>query len=424
MSSQKSSGNGFFQFCRQKQRDNPSWSALSPPDLVELCSPLWCGLSVEGRSRYGRACREAGGGGVTKGGFDSYGRPLVQLVNRSRQKELELEKMKADIKSRVDRALMNHQLEDETFFLLHTNVFCLTAEGGVVPAELSLARVSLRKGVEEIYQEFIEPGTLPKGYRADCTENSASTHKIPLDLALFNGNYQQIVEEMLEFLLALPDSGELPPLYCLPKYKDQNQQVLAWLLDRVQTDLADEVAFKLYSLPVLLYELAREENRSTDTSLSMSSLSGCDTKVPTISLAEAQLDRDMFIYTPGLSCSWHEEVETSYCTSAKVTGWSYMMFSLCCPLYGLELLPGKHVPAVEEMAKIGPESVTTTMSVCSGETGVSREMGRDVTREERDNPLKAWQKATKKLTTSLDEWERFGYQEQSSTDLSSEKWGH
>ena len=154
----KKSGNGFIQFCRQKQRDTPGWSALSTPELVELCNPLWS-------SKQG-----------VRGGFDSYGRPLVQLVIQARQEGLEVENMKTDIKSRVDRALMNHQLEDETFYLLHTNVFCLTAEGGVVPAELSLARVSLRQGVEEMYQEFIEPGTLPKGYRADCTENSTATH--------------------------------------------------------------------------------------------------------------------------------------------------------------------------------------------------------------------------------------------------------
>ena len=109
-------------------------------------------------------------------------------------------------------------MEDEHFYIVHTNDFCLTAKGGVVPAELSLARMFLRKVVEEAYHVFIEPGTLPKGYRADCSENSNSAHKIPLDLPLFNGNYQQIVEEMLEFLLAFPDCGEMPPLYCLPRY--------------------------------------------------------------------------------------------------------------------------------------------------------------------------------------------------------------
>ena len=207
------------------------------------------------------------------------------------------------------------------------------------------------------------------------------------------------------------------------EYKRQNQLVLDWLLDKAQDDLALGVQFKLYSLRVLLYEMAREENRSTDTSISMSSLSGCDTKVPTISIAEAQLDRDLFIFIPGLSCSWHEDVETSHCTSATVSRWSFMMFSLCCPLYGLELLPGKHLPAVE-MTRSGAGSVTTTTSVCSGETGVSREMRSDVTKEnERDHPLKAWQKASKKLATSLEEWERFGYQEQPSTDMSSEKGG-
>ena len=151
-SRKKNSGNGFFQFCLHKQRDNQSLSGLSPPELVEFCSPLWCSLNMEERSRFSRECMEEGGGGLVKGGYDSYGRPLAQLVNRSRQEGLELENMKIDIKSRVDRALINQHLEDEVFYLLHTNVFCLTAEGGVVPAELSLARVSLRQGVEEIYQ--------------------------------------------------------------------------------------------------------------------------------------------------------------------------------------------------------------------------------------------------------------------------------
>ena len=111
----------------------------------------------------------------------------------------------------------------------------------------------------------------------------------------------------------------------------------------------------------------------------MPSLSGCDTKVSSISIAEVQLDRDIFIYTPGLSCSWHKDVETSQCTTTMVSRWSYMMFSLCCPLYGLELVPGKHCP-VGEMTSSLAGSITTTMSICLGDTGFSREMGRDVTR--------------------------------------------
>ena len=90
------------------------------------------------------------GRGVVWGGFDFHGRPLEQIVNRgrARQEGIELENMKSDIKAKVDRASMNQKMEEECFYLLHTNVFSITAEGGVVPAEMSLARVSLRQGVE------------------------------------------------------------------------------------------------------------------------------------------------------------------------------------------------------------------------------------------------------------------------------------
>ena len=45
----------------------------------------------------------------------------------------------------------------------------------------------------------------------------------------------------------------------------------------------------------------------------------------------------------------------------------YIIISLCCPLYGLEPVPGKHCP-VETIAG----SITTTMSICSVVTGSSR----------------------------------------------------
>ena len=164
-------------------------------ERVEHCSPLWYNLAMEGRSRYSRDSREALGWEVAREGFDSYGRPLEQIVNRARQEGIEQENMKADINSKVDRAQMNQKVEGECFYIPHTNVFCLPAKGGVVPDDLSLARMTLRKGVEEVYHVFIDPGTLPPlGNRVDCTEIfKAIITKIPLDLALFNGNYQQIV---------------------------------------------------------------------------------------------------------------------------------------------------------------------------------------------------------------------------------------
>lgn len=42
-------------------------------------------------------------------------------------------------------------------------------------------------------------------------------------------------------------------------------------------------------------------------------------RVPTVSLAEAQLERDLYIYVSELDCDWHREnVETMHCTSASL----------------------------------------------------------------------------------------------------------
>ena len=51
------------------------------------------------------------------------------------------------------------------------------------------------------------------------------------------------------------------------------------------------------------------------------------------------------------------------------------------------------------------------------------EMVRDVKGEEEDHPLKAWKKANRKLANSVEEWDRFGYQEQQNADISCEKGG-
>ena len=85
-------------------------------------------------------------------------------------------------------------LETKMFYLLTTSVFCVTAEKQIVPAELSLARFSLKAGVVGTYQVLVEPGTVPRGYLADCVANSLATHHIPVDHPGLCGDYNQILE--------------------------------------------------------------------------------------------------------------------------------------------------------------------------------------------------------------------------------------
>lgn len=274
---------------------------------------------------------------------------------RQREEQRKTEMMKLDIKEKIELAKREDRLEDSTFYILHTNIFCFTSEKEIVPAELSLAKFTLKEGVHsidkvygEVYHVFIEPGQIPRGYMRDCLANSKATHKIPLDFNQFVGDYSRIIEDILEILLE-NDEG-IPPLYCLPKYFTQNQMVLEWLIRKSGTELITKDDLRVYSLPHLLYEMTREGEESVDTSRgsSLSSGSLVRNRVPTLALAEAQLDRDTFMLMPGMSCRWHTEVESLHCCQAQVLSWAYILFSLVCPLLSIPMLPGRHRPEDEE----------------------------------------------------------------------------
>ena len=283
------------------------------------------------------------------GGMDCFGRSMAVQVKIQREEDLKLEKMKNEIKKVVERANCTQNLEEKVFCVLSTSVFCFTAEKEVVPAELSLARISLKQGIIDVYQVFIEPGTIPKGYRSDCMANSAATHKIPLDFNQFNGDYNNILEDILEVMLKDEVEDGLPPLYCMPKLLSQNRLIMNWLIKKSRTNLIEEDEFKFHSLPILLFEMTRETNKSLDSSFTtLSSVSLIKNRVPTLAIAEAQLDRDTFMYMPGMCCDWHQEMETIHCTKASVLGWSYILFSLVCPLYAIPMASISHMPVGEE----------------------------------------------------------------------------
>ena len=249
---------------------------------------------------------------------DAFGRSLAENLKRKQEGATKTEKMKAEIREVVELAKMEDRLEDAPFYIVHTNIFCMTAEKDIVPAELSLAKLSLREGVQsidkvygEVYQVFIEPGPVPRGYLGDCLANSKATHKIPLDFHSFVGDYKRIIEDILEILME-EDKG-LPPIYCMPKHITQNRLVLEWLIDKSGTDLIAKEELRLYSLPDLLHQMTRasdvDTSLDTSTASSVSSVSLVRNRVPTVALAEAQLDRDTFMLMPRMSCSWHTEVQ-------------------------------------------------------------------------------------------------------------------
>jgi len=280
-----------------------------------------------------------------KGGFDSYGRPLEQVLSREAQEQVAEERRRGETREWVEERAFRGDLATATFYVIQANVFCLTEEKGVVPAEVCLARVSLQAGVEEVHHEFLDHGPLPLGYRADCLANSRRTHRIPLDLDIANGEYSSILADIRAFLGMEEQESRPPPLYLLPAHRHQTAMVLAWLHARAG---AATSPFLLYSLATLLFHLARVGRE-------------VGTEVPTEILAEVQLDRDVFLYTAGMACRWHqEEDETVYCSVAVVRRWCYILLHICNPRHHLELLPGRHLPPRPPSSRATSSASTTS----------------------------------------------------------------
>ena len=90
------------------------------------------------------------------------------------------------------------------------------------------------------------------------------------------------------------DDSRVPPLYCDPKQFGQNMLVLDWLLEKANSDLTDDIEFRLYSLPALLFYMVKVATSEVNSSASRSRTSSRITevnKVPSVSIAEAHLNR-------------------------------------------------------------------------------------------------------------------------------------
>ena len=131
----------------------------------------------------------------------------------------------------------------------------------------------------------------------------------------------------------MTSSGKAPPVYILPKFRLQTQRVIRWLQEKAGK--TSNTSINISSLPCLLFHLARVGK----------DIPGC-VYVPSENLAEVQLDRDVFLYTVGMACAWHQEHdETVHCSAALVRRWAFILCHICCPRHDLELLPGRHKPS-------------------------------------------------------------------------------
>ena len=155
----------------------------------------------------------------------------------------------------------------------------------------------------------------------------------------------------------------LPPLYCNPGDFGQNQLFLDWILEKSCSTMMGNTKFQLFSLPALLYCLYNSSQLTEEEE------EGRKSQVPSLVVAETQLNRNTFMYQTD-TCLWHSEGQPGryYCCKATVLAWSYILLSLVCPLHSLPLLENSHYPYGYSDPQLTRSSVKSSVSLSDIQT--------------------------------------------------------
>ncbi|KAJ9583312.1 hypothetical protein L9F63_022329 [Diploptera punctata] len=218
-----------------------------------------------------------------------------------------------------------------TFHVIHVNYYYFLGSV-LIPCEVAIAEFSIMDGVRKVFHTLINPGELPLGVAFDAECHSANSHQIPLPPSelICESNYTKIQEDIKKFMMI---KNFMPPLYT---HSEDNFAAVKTFLQNLyesNCDFQQEDEFRVYPLPNLFYEL---KNACTG---------GKNLENFSFDYAKNELEKDIFLYTKGISCTFHEQTEAiEHCSLSRVQRWSYTVVGSCCRDLGIEILPKKHFP--------------------------------------------------------------------------------
>ncbi|XP_057321076.1 protein maelstrom homolog [Microplitis mediator] len=333
----KTQKNGFYYFMldfkRREERKGIKFNDLKEVQNNPKCDQEWKALSVEEKQKYyDKAKKNKAGAEETRAGLEKSVRLLEKQQIDQRTYEM---RMKYYIDNTIEEAYTFNRLDLMSFYFIHVNWYYtkIDADNVVdyIPAEFSVIEFSLSEGIKRCYHEIIKI-VVERGYSREALEHSEATHKIPAHNQGETSDYKDLYNKFLDFISHGDRSMKrFPPLYTSRKMKT----VVPCLFERM-TAAADvsRVTFDLFSLEYLFGTLMLYLNEEFPES---------GNRVP---LAEAELEKDAFVWTPNIECTYHSQVAGTgpYCSQSIVTQWVFTFCDYCCPLLKIEMINGKHCP--------------------------------------------------------------------------------
>ncbi|KAL1116320.1 hypothetical protein AAG570_005815 [Ranatra chinensis] len=320
-------------------------------EVATFASSMWNEMGSDERMPYNRMAmdmKRQRGDDLTKK-FTSLGVSYATLDAEEREQEEALQEMTATVKNLVRSLPKDGGLKTRRFFVAHVNYFYKNSKDVYIPAEFAMASFSLQEGVVDHFHCFIDPNKSHLGFRFEANDWSQKTHSIPFgDSGWDRGvkSYYRLNGQVLQFIKNnnLEDDS-IPPIFTMPDSLNNNTSISAVksLFHELATsnDDVDEIPYRIYPLPQLFFELRNHcVDEAESTSYNQSLL-----KLPTVAMAENEIEKDLFTYAKNLGCSYHELKDLAvHCSQSIVFRWVFTICDNCCMHLGINLVLGRHCP--------------------------------------------------------------------------------
>uniref|UniRef100_A0A182NCG6 HMG box domain-containing protein n=1 Tax=Anopheles dirus TaxID=7168 RepID=A0A182NCG6_9DIPT len=358
--------NAFFYFMieykTKEEAKGRSFRGLE--QVTPLAGAIWSTMNAAQREPYVRMAKTGGNKTEVQDKLTNLGIPFSRVDAERREKESKTLMLKTLTTELVEKSFQNNELESQNFYFISFAYFCLTSNGTYIPAEVGVVRYSLECGVKDKLHLFINPGTLPLGMAFEAQLHSDEDHQLPIPPnAMGESDFDKIAMTLLAFLL---QDGEMPLLFT---DHDDVAKVESMLLD-VLEERAEGMRLYVCPLAELFFQLKK---RGQQDLLERSTF-------PSVHIAQQIITRDVYDYTKGISCEYHEHRDNvKYCALSRCIRWAYVISDNCCADMSIAMEPGKHLPLSADTSH-NATSTFDTLSFVSQDDKLSFVSGSAVSR--------------------------------------------
>lgn len=316
---------------REEKKGRAFPGGLKDVQADPQCNKEWQSMNPVKKAEYNNRAKNQKQTGGKKTGV---GECMDTVRNDAKRKEDFKHNMIEDIENEVAEGMEFDTLASKKFNFIHTNWFYTRSLEGnefdYIPAEFAVSEFSLEHGVTGIYHEILKTEILI-GYRREAMETSQETHQLPWDLSCACDDFSYMCNKLKEFLEPNRKDG-YPPLYTSGKIKPAVEALVKRL---IRSQNLPENTFRVYDLEVLFMSLRNAAQQKSDMAADFKTV-----------MAEYELIKDAFSFTPGLDCDFHKNLDgtSQFCSMSIVKRWAFTICDYCCPNMGIKEIVGVHVP--------------------------------------------------------------------------------